>query len=100
MRTKRREGVDLSDPFWQLSPFIDNPGNYQTGERRFEWEREWRVVWQFEFEPDEVSFLFLPEADHARARQFFADVEVKHTGPVYDGVYIDPRGEWSASRMR
>jgi Putative abortive phage resistance protein AbiGi, antitoxin len=98
MRSKGREGVDPSDPFWQLSPFIDNPGNYRTGEYRFEWEREWRVVGEFQFEPHDVSFLFLPEENHAKARQFFADVKLEYSGPAYECAYVDPR--WDMERIQ
>ena len=98
MLAKRRDGIDPDDPFWQLSPFIDNPGNYPTGEYRFEWEREWRVVGELEFEPEDVSFLFLPEADHARARQFFSDLKLAHTGPAYECACIDPR--WDMERIQ
>lgn len=98
MRTKRGKDIDESDLLWQLSPFIDNPGNYLTGEYRWEWESEWRVVDELNFEPDDVAFLFLPEPDHGKARQFFADVEFEHTGPAYHCPYIDPR--WDMDRIQ
>lgn len=83
-------GIDPDDPLWKLTPFIDSPGNYAGAQYRFEWEREWRVVGTFEFTPKDVAFLFLPEVEHHKARQFFADVEVEHSGPAYLCAYIDP----------
>ena len=98
IREAQRSGVDRDDPLWKLTPFIDNPGNYKGVPYRFEWEREWRVVGDVRFEPDEVAFLFLPEEDHDRARQFFADAKHEHAGPSYLGTYIDPR--WDMQRIQ
>jgi hypothetical protein len=63
----RRE--DPSDFLWNLTPFIDFPGDYDTGAFHFEWEREWRVVDGISFDLREVAFLLLPEADHGKARR-------------------------------
>jgi hypothetical protein len=86
-------GVNPDDPFWRLMPFINSPGNYHGRPYRFEWEREWRVIGEMSFHQDDIAFLFLPEEDHERARQFFADVEVENRGPAYFCPYIDAR--WS-----
>jgi len=91
-------GVDPNDPFWRLMPFIDNPGNYSGRLYRFEWEREWRVIGEMSFQQGDVAFLFLPEEDHDRARQFFADVEVENSGPAYFCPYIDAR--WDMNRIQ
>jgi hypothetical protein len=93
-----RGDVDSSDPLWKITPFIDNPGVYFGKKYRFEWEREWRVVGDLAFAPDDVAFLFLPEEEHDQARQFFADVEVEQTGPSYFCSYIDPR--WEMDRIQ
>ncbi len=58
---------------------------------KFEREREWRVVGDVRFDPGNVAFL--PEDDHARARQFSVDARVGHTGPDYLCPYISPRWE-------
>lgn len=94
----RGSGIDRDAPLWKMTPFIDNPGNYQGVPYRFEWEREWRVVGEVRFEPEDIAFLFLPAEDHERARQFFADAQHEHTGPAYLGVYIDPR--WGVGRIQ
>ena len=95
---KVRSGVDPDDPFWKLTPFIDHPGVYKGRPYRFEWEREWRVAGEVPFEPDDVAFLFIPEDLHDRARQFFADAKVEHSGPSYDCAYIDPR--WDMEKIQ
>jgi hypothetical protein len=97
IRTAIAGGVDPGDQIWQLTPFIDNPGNYPGRNYRFEWEREWRVVGDFTFTPDDVAFLFLPEDDHDKTRQFFADVQVENSGPSYLFAYIDPR--WDLDKI-
>ena len=97
VRQRERTGVDTADPFWKLTPFIDHPGFYKGREYRWEWEREWRVIGDLPFEIEDVAFLFLPEEEHEKARQWFADVEFEHTGPAYFCPYIDPR--WPLDRI-
>jgi hypothetical protein len=91
-------GVDADDPFWRLTPFIDNPGNYAGRPYRFEWEREWRVIGDMRFHQDDVAFLFLPEEDHDPARQFFVDADIANAGPAYLCPYVDPR--WEMERIQ
>jgi hypothetical protein len=86
-------GVDPADPLWRLTPLVDYPGDYGETAYRFEWEREWRVPGGLRFEPDDVSFLFLPEEHHAAARAFFEGHYRANTGPAYLCPYIDPRWE-------
>jgi len=52
-----------NDPFWEITPFIDQPGDY-GGPYRFEWEREWRVPGGLTFADSELKFVFAPEEDH------------------------------------
>ncbi len=90
-------GIDPDDPFWTLTPFIDHPGVYNGRPCRFEWEREWRIAGEVPFKPEDVAFLFIPEELHDQARQFFADVKVEPSGPVYECSYIDPG--WPIERI-
>lgn len=91
-------GIDVADPFWKLTPFIDQPGDYCDKPVRFDWEREWRVVGEVRCEPKEVAFLFIPEDLHEQARQFFVDVEIEHSGPAYQCPYIDVT--WPMERIK
>jgi hypothetical protein len=59
--------ADESDFLWHLTPFIDFPGEYESGSFRFEWEREWRVPGGLAFGLRDVAFLLLPEGDHQKA---------------------------------
>lgn len=97
IRTASESELDPNAPIWHLTPFIDQPGVYNGRPYRFEWEREWRVVGDVRFEPDEVAFLFIPEEHHKGARQFFADAEIEHSGPVYQCAFID--AAWSIERI-
>lgn len=59
---------DPDDWLWQLTPYIDYPGEYPDAPfgpttYRFEWEREWRVP-SFPFGPDAVEFLVAPSDHH------------------------------------
>lgn len=92
--TARQKGPD--HPLWQLTPFIDLPGEYGKSSYRFEWEREWRHVGKLKFDVSEVAFLFLPEKLHNTARSFFADAEHTNLGPNYPCAFLDPT--WPASK--
>jgi hypothetical protein len=83
---------------WKLTPFIDFPGDYGFTQYRFEWEREWRVPGGIAFTQDDVAFLFLPEAEHSKAREFFKGHDRDGTGPAYLCPYIDPA--WDPDRIR
>jgi hypothetical protein len=91
-------GVDVDDPLWKLTPFVDFPGTYGTSRYEFEWEREWRVPGGLQFAPDDVAFLFIPEQYHDAARGFFEEHEYDHTGPAYLCPYVDPT--WGMNRIQ
>jgi len=86
---------DPDDEFWKLTPFVDITGFFPSPggskERRFEWEREWRVPGPdgLPFTPDDVAFLFIPEEEHTAAREFFASYG-NVTGPSFECPLIDP----------
>ncbi|KZM44403.1 hypothetical protein OA92_07020 [Marinomonas sp. SBI22] len=82
-------GLD-KEYFFDLAPFIDIPGEYGSSRYRFEWEREWRIIGDLSFAPDDVAFLILPCDVHEHARSFFADAEEEQVGPNYDCPYYDP----------
>lgn len=87
---------EISNPeadIWGITPFIDAPGKYTSGPYFFDWEREWRHVGSFSFEPDNASFLLIPEKLHSAARAFFEDVRHDNIGPAYLCPYIDPAWE-------
>lgn len=84
---------DPSNPVWKLAPFIDLPGIYNSSKYFFEWEREWRVVEDFSFEPSDVAFLIIPEDLHDVARNFFDGAERDNIGPNYKCKFVDPYWE-------
>jgi len=50
----------------RLTPFIEQMGPTADGRRKeFWWEREWRYVGDFSFEPEQVVVAFAPEGQHA-----------------------------------
>jgi hypothetical protein len=73
-----------------LAPFIDISGEYGDSVYRFEWEREWRIIGDVSFSPDDVEFLILPREYHEAARSFFYQAEIDHVGPNYNCPYYDP----------
>jgi hypothetical protein len=79
-----------NSPLLEIAPFIEIVSNYQNERRDFDWEREWRVVGQIIFSPEDVKYLFIPSESHQQARIFFEDAEKENTGPNYQCPYIDP----------
>jgi hypothetical protein len=76
------------DPFWALTPFVDFPGEYGDTSYRFEWEREWRVPGSVEFAPENVAFLFGPEAAH---HEMLEQMGAHYSGPCIDPLWPDDR---------
>lgn len=94
-----REAVDEPDhPVWSIAPFVDLPGTYGNSKYLFEWEREWRVVGDLEFDTEDPAFLIIPEAEHDAARGFFDDAEADDIGPNYKCKFIDPF--WDEDKIR
>jgi hypothetical protein len=73
-----------------LTPFIDVHGEHKGTPYRFEWEREWRVIGDVYFEPNDVAFLIIPSSHHQAARDFFTEAEINQEGPNYPCPYYDP----------
>lgn len=86
-----------SNPIWNLTPFIDIPGDYSAGVYRFEWEREWRCVGNLQFHEIDLAFLIIPEEFHEAARDFFRDARDENIGPFYGCPYID--SSWSLEKI-
>ncbi len=75
---------------WALAPYIEVVTGKRTDGYDFDWEREWRVLQDVSFSPEDVRCLFLPSDLHEAARYFFEDAKIENTGPCYDCEYIDP----------
>jgi len=90
---------DSNAEVWKLTPFIDSPGRYGSSIYEFDWEREWRYLGNFEFSPEDVSFLLIPEKHHNAAADFFHRCRAEgDLGPAYLCPYIDP--SWSLQKIR
>jgi hypothetical protein len=83
-------GGDASDPIWDVTPFVDAPGQYGPGKTYYwEYEREWRKRGDLKFTPEDVAFLIIPESLHLKAQAFFYQVKEENLGPSYDCPFID-----------
>ncbi|MBR0684456.1 hypothetical protein JQ594_00890 [Bradyrhizobium manausense] len=94
---KKAKG-DQSDPIWQVAPFVDQPGVYNTSSYFFEWEREWRHIGDLTFKPDDAAFLIIPAELHEAARHFFDNAEQENLGPNYKCPFIDPY--WDIQKVK
>ena len=94
--SQRLRPWDANDPFWALTPFIDFPGGYGDTSYRFEWEREWRVPGSVEFSPDNVAFLFAPEAAH---HEMLERIGSNYTCPCIDPLWPDDRIQEALASM-
>jgi hypothetical protein len=90
-------GSDPAHPIWRVTPFVDRPGAYGQSTYFFEHEREWRVVGDVSFQPEDVAFLIIPEGSHEPARSFFQDARDENLGPCYDCPFID--AYWPLERI-
>jgi hypothetical protein len=90
-------GHRQSDPFWQITPFIDRPGDYGGVPYRFEWEREWRVTEYLQFDAADIAFIFLPESQHRRFETWAADRGLGENAGVLTAPMIDPH--WASERI-
>jgi len=92
-----KEAGNPAAEIWKLTPLIDAPGVYTSGPYFFEWEREWRHIGPFAFEPEDVAFLLIPEGLHRAATTVFERVRYENTGPSYLCPYVDPT--WGRTRI-
>lgn len=93
---KMSGGIDIDDPLWDLTPFVDNPGSGEWGNYEFEWEREWRVVGDLTFGLSDVAFLFIPE-QHQPAWVDFWESHLG-AGATFPGPMLD--AGWDLERMQ
>ncbi len=92
-----RQTSNPAADIWKLTPLIDAPGDYGSKGYFFEWEREWRHVGEFAFEPEDVAFLLIPQELHEAARTFFEAALHENLGPAYLCPYVDPT--WARRRI-
>lgn len=88
---------DHENLIWKIAPFIDFTGPYRDSIYEFQWEREWRHVGDFIFQPEHVAFLLFPESMHIMVREFLVNAEMEQSGPNYTCEMIDPT--WSRLRI-
>lgn len=90
---------NADDPLWKLTPFIDQPGKYGGSRYEFQWEREWRVPGPdgLTFTPEDVAFLFMPEAAHAWAQATFGRT---YAVPLIDPLWSDEQIQEAAAGIK
>ena len=77
-----------------LTPFIEQMGITADGRKEFWWEREWRHVGEFSFEPEHIVAAFAPEDQQASLRDKLKEV----TDDWYDDLtFIDV--SWGLERI-
>jgi hypothetical protein len=84
-RLRQRDIVpwDGDSPLWELTPFVDFPGEYGDTMYRFEWEREWRVPGNLTFTTEDVAFLLAPEYEHNALRGTLAGYACPYFDPLW-----------------
>ncbi len=99
-----KEQANSCSPFWNIVPFIELVSGDRTKGYDFYWEREWRVTSNVSFEPEDVSYLIIPDDQHQHqhqdARAFFMNAEEEGLGPNYSCDYIDCHSRILSSSMR
>src|SRR6266516_3190177 len=78
----------------QLTPFIEQMGPTKDSRKEFWWDREWRHVGDFTFDPGHIVVAFAPEDQQASLR---AELR-KATASDYDGLtFVDVN--WGLERI-
>ena len=85
---ERNDGV--SESLKSIFPFIDIVGFHGSSRYEFSWEREWRILGDLFFQPEDVAFLIIPKSHHESAKEFFYDARVESLGPSYTCPFYDP----------
>tara|TARA_R110002072_G_scaffold534_6_gene3958 strand:- start:137535 stop:138191 length:657 start_codon:yes stop_codon:yes gene_type:complete len=98
LKIAQEDKGELGDTFWEIAPFIDRVISNESSRYQFDWEREWRLNKNLDFETYEVSFLIIPESHHEAAKIFFKDAEHHHTGPSYKCPFIDI--SWTLQKIK
>ncbi len=84
-----------NDEIFQLTPFFEVMGTWQSSRSEFWWEREWRKVGALTFAWDDLVSVLAPETDHLGLRD---DLRVRHPDSNVDGLhFLDPA--WGLERM-
>jgi hypothetical protein len=78
----------------RLAPFIEQMGPTKDSRKEFWWEREWRHVGDFTFEPDHIVVAFAPEDQQASLQARLREA----TADDYDDVtFVDVN--WGLERI-
>ena len=84
---------DLTHQILKLTPFIEQMGTPAQRRKEFWWEREWRVVGDFQFFLDGVVAVLSPANQHLRLQTVIDGIRWEGRKPSL----LDPR--WSPERM-
>lgn len=77
----------------EVAPFVDSCGPTYA----FDWEREWRVLEDVEFDRNDVCIIFIPEDEHKVAQSYFTEKAAEEFGG-YACPMIDPT--WDSDRIQ
>lgn len=78
----------------RLTPFIEQMGPKKVGRKEFWWEREWRHVGKFTFDPDDIVVAFAPENQQAKLQARLKEA----TDDDYNGLtFVDVN--WGLERI-
>lgn len=88
------DGSALAEDILRLTPFIEQTGPITNGRKEFWWEREWRHVGHFRFEPEHIVVALAPEDQHASLKNRLR----KTTDNDYDFLtFVDVK--WGLERI-
>jgi len=71
-----------AEDIFLLTPFLEQMGPITNGRKEFWWEREWRHVGNFSFEPEHIVVAFAPADQHASLQDSLREA----TDDDYDGL--------------
>lgn len=90
-RAARQEEGLAADPIARIAPFVEVMGTWESRQKEFWWEREWRHLGNLSFSLSDVAVVLCPESEMTHFEPF-TNSESSRTVPL-----LDPR--WGLERM-
>ena len=90
------EGGILEEPEWRLLPFL----NSMSEKYDFSWEREWRVLGDFEFKHSDIVCVVIPNDADAKLKEYFAKSGIAAICPgwSYEEIVAELASQQRATR--
>lgn len=94
--TRCTKDNELEEPEWRLLPFL----NAMSEKYDFSWEREWRVLGDFQFKISDIVCVVIPSDEETKMKDFFATSGIAAICPgwSYEEIVAELASQQRATR--